>query len=171
MINNNFLLTTIQPFDTFVLAPTIENLRLIDEACLENVLAQPKCNGSYLMRFIGHLSRIYDSKNTDDSKLVLNCVSFLLKGYLKKLTNTNVLGDEILTEFGFLKSEEKNFRPLEINKNLYTFLLDISKQEFFPVSVKKYITDYVSLRNQTLTPAMFNSTFKEKSDNFIKCFT
>jgi hypothetical protein len=171
MINNNFLLTTIQPFDSFVITPNIENLKLIDQACLESVLAHSKCSGSFIMRFIAHLSKIYDPKNTEDSKLALNSASYLLKGYVKKLPNSNILGDEILTEFGFLKSEEKSFRPLEMNKYLYTFLLDISKQDFFPSSVKKYITDYVSLRNQTLTPAMFNSTFKEKSDTFIKCFS
>jgi hypothetical protein len=37
MIKNNQLLTTVQQFDAFVVSPTLENLRAIDEATLKTV--------------------------------------------------------------------------------------------------------------------------------------
>jgi Ran GTPase-activating protein (RanGAP) involved in mRNA processing and transport len=171
LINNSYLLLSVQSFDAFITVPTIENLNALSPAILDQVLAHQKFTGAYLIRFIAHLSKLYDTQQ--QQRAVLDTAGYLIKAFTQKIGTDHLttFADEILTEFGFLKSEEKKFRHLDLSKSCNLLLHDISKQSYFPESVKKYITNFLSLRNKTMPQAMFNAQFKEKSDTFIRCFS
>ena len=168
LVNNSYLLTSIEPFDAFVKSPNLENLKNLDENLLKSVLASQKFNGSFLIRFLVHLSKVYDSKSAESSDRIFKCASFLTENYLTRLADDkNLFADEVLIEFGFLKSEEKHFKPVELTENLKFILQYISKQAFFPSPIKDKVVAYLTVSKSNSNPKL-----KERNcDLILNCFS
>lgn len=147
MITNSYLKTnSVEQFDTFIGKPILDNLRLLDEATLKSVSKLEQFNGKFLILFLHVLSKCYDGISND---LVLDCARILITEFTKNEDNLNSFPEEFLTQFGFLKSEEKNFHALEVDDKFVQLLANIFKQNYVQSFVKEKILDYIKLRVKT----------------------
>jgi len=167
MVKNTLLITNLQSFDAFIINPHIDTLQGIDDNTLYNVTKHEKFTSSFLLRFLAHLSKVYEP-NSPNINIILKVANFLTSAYFQKKENIDSFSDEFLTELGFLKSEEKNFQPIETSDKFYALIQVISKQSYFPGTIKQNIITYLNLRNSSMTGASYNPTFKKHSDTLIK---
>lgn len=146
LVKNNALLTNIKKFDDFILNPTINNLIQVEQQTIESVIRNPKFNGSFLIKFLSHLANIYDNSNSNN-KIVLEYANNFCGLYLANDSAKQIFSDELLTEFGMLKSEEKQFRPIELTEKLQSILKNVFSQSYFPSLTKSTLKSFLNLRN------------------------
>ncbi|CAF1066169.1 unnamed protein product [Brachionus calyciflorus] len=165
LVKNNALVVNIKKFDDFILTPTIANLTQIDQNTIDLVAKHQKFNGSFLIKLLSHLSNLYE-KSGPNSKTVLDISNNFTKAFLSSSVGHNFT-DDLLTEFGILKSEDKQFKPSELTDKIQILLHDVFSQSFFPTGIRDTIKMYLSIRtNQSVNDAKFN---KKNSDLLVKC--
>jgi hypothetical protein len=75
MIVGTYLKTnTVESFDKFIMNPTLENFKQIDQESFKKITQIEKFDSKYLNLLVSYLAKIYD-ESTDDSKLVINSAS------------------------------------------------------------------------------------------------
>lgn len=168
MISSSFLKTNSIPlFDNFVTSPTLENLKKIDQDSFKKLIQLEKFNSKYLNFLISHLSKLYD-ESMDPANPVLTSANFFTSAFFSNPSNIESYADDFLTQFGFLKSEEKNFHPVELNDKLISILGKLFNEVYFPVIVKDTVLNYLKIRS-TITNV--NENLKKNTKMMIKALT
>lgn len=166
---SNLMTSAGTPFDKFIINPTVENLKVIDEALIKTVAKGPKFDGIFVIRFWSLLAKLYDPKTKQNQDLVFKYADLLGKEYYEKETqnSTCMFANEMLTCFGMLKSEEKNFEPIELNESLIAIISNSLKQSPFQSQVKSVISNFINFRGST----GFSKALIENNKNLmVKCF-
>lgn len=169
MVTNRYLKTnSIPSFDNFISNPNMESLDAIDQNMFKNVSELQQCDGKFLMLFVNVLSRIYD---TASKRLVLNKVQFLFEPFFKNIKNCEHFLNDFLTQFGFIKSEEKSFHPIALNEQITILLADIFKENLVPQNEKAKILNYIQLRKNSMNDLPVNQKFINDSKFLMKCLS
>lgn len=168
MVVNRALKTNSVPaFDNFVNSPDMNTLKQLDSQSLTCVTLLDQFDAKFLIRFLNVLSRVYESSTRD---LVLSCARTLIQAFSQKPSNLVTFSDEFLTQFGFLKSEEKGFHPLEVTEKMVQLFSNIFKENYFPNNVKRNIFTYVKLRFETANGKSKDPKFASSCQLLIKSF-
>lgn len=162
--SNKYLKTnTVITFDNFINSQNLENLKQIDEKILKSVSELEQFNGKFVILFLNVISKFYENNSKD---VVLKCAREILTTYFKKPESQFDFTNDFLTQFGVLKSEEKNFHALDISNNLAQLLETLSKENCLPKALKQSTSDYIKLR---LKANGFDQKFKNNSQLLLKC--
>lgn len=165
MISNRFLKTNSVPeFDNFITTPDLDNLKALDDNSLKSVTELDQFDSKFIILFLNVLSKSYEASSKD---LAIQRARALLEAFFKDADNMNMFADEFLTQFGFLKSEEKHFHALEMSEKFGQLLEDITNTNIIPGSVKDKVLNYIKLRHDTST----DQKFKLNSQLLLKCLT
>lgn len=167
MVANRALKTGVAAFDNFVNSPDLNTLKQLDTQSLNSVTQLNQFDGKFLVLFLNVLSKIYDASTRD---LVLNCAQTLIQAFSKNQSNLVTFSDEFLTQFGFLKSEEKGFHPLEVSEKMVQLFSNIFKENYFPQNVRESILTYVKLRVETANGKSKDPMFANGSQLIMKFF-
>jgi hypothetical protein len=70
----------------------------------------------------------------------------LLKTYFSNQTNADMFSNSILVFFGFLKGEDKKFRPTNIDDNMEKLLDYCCKNNLIPSKIKETVKSFLRVR-------------------------
>lgn len=169
MVTNRYLKTnSIPAFDNFIAVPDEKNLRALDESRLKSVAQLDQFNGKFVILFLNVLSKLYESSSKN---LVIQCAHTMLTEFFKNQANTDQFTDNFLTEFGFLKSEEKNFHALDVNENVVQLLQAMFTRNVISKNVKNKILNYVKLRASEYNERSRDQKFIKNTQILIKFFS
>lgn len=166
MVINRYLKTNSVPaFDNFVNTPDMNNLKSLDDSVLNTVSQLEQFDAKFLTLFLHVLSKLYEANSGD---AVLACASTLIQAFFKKQNKSDSFSDAFLIQFGFLKSEEKNFAAFDLSDKLALLLANLVSKNLIPRDVKENIVNYIKLRNDQSNGKEMDEKFKKNSHLLFK---
>lgn len=152
--NKNLFLSSNEPFNKFLVQPSIQNLKQIDESIINAVCKDEKFNGDFLIRILDTMSQLYKDESNPDTQIVLNISNSLSKNFLDKSENADSFVDALLVYSGLLKSEDKSYQPSLISEDLLKLFKALFKQAYFPQVVKDKLNEFIKFKSQFSSQSM-----------------